>query len=345
MEHRFEANRSDVAAAALLADALLRQSRVTGNGGLAARAEQALKQALDQQPGDYGAEQMLAMLYLSQHRFRQAYEVGERCRRARPMDTVNYGIIGDALVELGDYEKAFDVFDEMVRLRPGAASYARVAYARELQGNLAGALAAMKLAADAASGEDLESRAWNHAQLGELYLKLNQPREAQQEFAYASQAFPGYPAAVLGYARALEVQGDLAGASNLLKELASSVPSANVHARLGDLLALSGDAEAAQRQYALAEAAWRTDTPEPRNFARFLADRGRTEEAVRVAEEAAASRNDIFTADALAWAYYRAGKFEAAAEAIKQALRTGTKDRDILTHAAAIASARQTAKR
>ena len=40
-----------------------------------------------------------------------------------------------------------DTFDRMMQLRPSAAAYARVAYARELQGNIRGAIESMKLAA------------------------------------------------------------------------------------------------------------------------------------------------------------------------------------------------------
>ena len=55
-----------------------------------------------------------------------------------------------------------------------------------------------------------------------------------------------------------------------------------------------------------------------------------------IAEEAARTRHDIFTEDALAWAYFKAGRVEDAKRAIRLALRTGTRDRDILRHAEAI---------
>jgi len=66
---------------------------------------------------------------------------------------------------------------------------------------------------------------------------------------------------------------------------------------------------------------------------------------VAIAEKAAADRHDIFTHDALAWAYFKAGRTDAARRAIEQALRTGTRDADILAHAAAIRGARQVASR
>ena len=43
----------------------------------------------------------------------------------------------------------------------------------------------------------------------------------------------------------------------------------------GDLMAKLGQTDAAERQYRLAEAAWRSDAPEPSRLARFLAEHGR----------------------------------------------------------------------
>ena len=162
----------DVGAAVMLADALVRQTRVTGNSGLAIEAEAALRRALTNDPSNYDANRQLGSLLLSQHRFREAVAVGEKNRDARPYDAINYGIIGDGLLELGDYDQAFEAFDKMMALRPSSASYARVAYARELQGNLNGAVEAMKLAADATPPDDPEALAWHHAQVGDLYLRL-----------------------------------------------------------------------------------------------------------------------------------------------------------------------------
>ena len=179
METRLAKRPDDSGAAMLLADALLRQTRVTGNPGLAVRAEQVLKQALTDDPANYDANRMLGALYLSQHRFREAIAAGEKNRRARPYDPVNYGVIGDGHLELGEYDEAFDAFDRMMKLRPSAAAYARVAYARELQGNLPGALEAMKLAAEATGAEDLEGLAWTHSQIGDLYFQLGKLHEAK----------------------------------------------------------------------------------------------------------------------------------------------------------------------
>jgi hypothetical protein len=76
------------------------------------------------------------------------------------------------------------------------------------------------------------------------------------------------------------------------------------------------------------------------NLALFLAERDRKlPEAVAIAERVAAVRHDIFTEDALAWAYFKSGRLAAARAASAQALRTGTHDDRILSHAASIRAA------
>ena len=346
LRQRLSRQPEDLGLALMLADALMRQTRITGNAGLATEAEQSLKRALDGDAANYDGNRTLAAIYLSQHRFREAIAAAEKNRLARPSDPLNYGVIGDGHLELGDYTEAFDAFDRMMELRPSAAAYARVAYARELQGNLNGAVQAMELAADATAAEDPEALAWHQSQLGDLYLRLGKVREAESAYIAASHSFPGHPFAVVGYSRVLAARGDLTGALTVLQELAQDAPTPDLAARIGDLLERLGRADEAERQFAIAEAGWRTDAPEPKSLARFLADRDRKiDEAVAIAERAAAARHDIFTEDALAWAYFKAGRREEARRAIARALRTGTKDADILAHARAIGVPMQAARR
>lgn len=342
MDLRLSTNPADSTAAVQLAQALLRQSRVNGDSGLLMRADQALQQILEHDPTNYDVEQTRGLLLLSAHKFQQAVEVGARCNRVRPLDAVNLGIIGDGQLELGNYDAAFDAFDQMMQLRPGAASYARVAYAREIQGNLEGALEAMRLAAAAVPGTDLESLAWHRSQIGELLLKLDRVDEARDAFISASGAYPGHPFAVLGYSRTLRTKGDLAGATAALATLKEHTANPDVHILAGQILEAQGDAAAAAREFAIAEVGLRGDWAEPRHLAVFLADRGRATEAVQIAEQASRSRDDIFTNDALAWSYFKAGRLEDAATASARAARTGSRDADILAHARAIRSMRST---
>jgi tetratricopeptide (TPR) repeat protein len=114
---------------------------------------------------------------------------------------------------------------------------------------------------------------------------------------------------------------------------------------VGDLLAITGDTAGASAMYAEAEAlerdGWTSEQPQPAALARMLAERGlNIRDAVSLAEQAASQRSDIHTMDALALAYFRAGRLEEAAAASQKALRTGSRNRQLLYHAAAIAYAR-----
>jgi len=335
MEERLARDASDSAAAVALADARLRQTRVTGNAGLAIRAESALNAALASAANDYNARRMLAAVYLSQHRFADAIREAQRCARIRSDDAWVYGVLGDAHIELGDYQDAFDAFDRMTALRPDAASYARASYARELQGDLDGALRLMQMAADATAPQDPESLAWHHAQIGHLYLELGRVIDARREYEHADFIFHDHPFAKEGLARVEAARGNYRSALALVNELLASSPTPAAAALAGDLLEQLGRGDEAERQYRLAEAAWRVDAPEPSRLARFLAMHGRQlDEAIRLADTS--GRHDIFTDDALAWAYFRTGEIDRARHAIRQAMRTGTRDRDIRAHANAI---------
>ena len=86
MESRLSARPDDVGAAVLLADALIRQTRVTGNAGLTLQAERVLMNALREDPANYDVLRMQSSLSLSQHRFADAIAEAEQCRTLRPDD-------------------------------------------------------------------------------------------------------------------------------------------------------------------------------------------------------------------------------------------------------------------
>ena len=188
LERRIADEPGNGVAAGRLADALLRQARATGNGGLAIQAEGALRAAIAAGPS-YEAQRMLGAVLASQHRFRDAIAAAERASAIEPADAWNDGVIGDAHLELGEYDAAFAAFEAMMRKRPSAAAYGRASYARELQGDLAGALTLMQMALDATSAHDPESQAWHHAQLGDLHYQSGRLGDAEREYRHALFTF------------------------------------------------------------------------------------------------------------------------------------------------------------
>ena len=332
-------NPGDGAAAVQLADALMRAARVKGDAGLAIEAEHVLRATLKHSPSDYLARRMLSVVYLSQHRFAEALTEATAAQKLRPSDAWNYAIAGDALLELGRYEEAFDSFDRVMEHRPDAGAYARVAYARELQGDLDGALRLMRMSAEATSRQDLEGLAWTVAQIGNLYVLQGRLDEAEREFNHAEFIFPSHPYAMNGRVRLLIARHRYADALDLSRRVPTTPESL---AMQGDLLARLGHLDEAEDMYREAERAerdgWKQEQPQPGALARFLAERGRDiPEAIALAERAAHERQDVVTMDALAWSYFRAGRVADAASAIHRATRLGTVDPRIRCHATAIA--------
>ena len=130
-----------------LAAVLLRQARVESEPALAREAEVVVRAVLDQHPFDYQTRRMLATVLLSQHRFREAIAIAEETRALNPQDAWNHGVLGDAYLELGEYDAAAAAYDAMMRIRPSSQAYARVAHVLELNGHLDRALETMRMSA------------------------------------------------------------------------------------------------------------------------------------------------------------------------------------------------------
>jgi len=339
MKARLTQDPGDTASAVSLADALLRQTRVVADPTLAVTAEQALRRTLSVRPGDYDAQRMLATTLLSQHRFRDAVAAATVARDTRPNDAWNYGVIGDAHLELGEYDEAFDAFDRMLQLRPSAAAYARASYARELQGDLDAAFRFMQMAREATPPTDPESQAWHDVQLAHLEMERDRLDRAGRHLDAALNVFAGYVPAIEMRVRLLAAQRRFDEAAPIAAAQLAKLPTPALAVQAGDAMAALGRSDEADRYYRQAEELWRY---EPAALARFLADSGRdVRRAVELAQGAIATRRDIFTEDALAWSLFKAGDIAKADAALKRALRTGTRDRMIRAHAEEIRRALQ----
>jgi tetratricopeptide (TPR) repeat protein len=326
----------------LLGLAYQQRARETGDPTYYTKSDGVLRRALRLAPNDLLAISGLGSLELSRHRFRNALAYGLRARALSPTIARNYGVIGDALVELGRYREAFAAFDRMAALRPSLDSYARVSYARELQGNFRGAVGAMRLALSAAIGEP-EATAWTHVQLGKLFWSRGQVAAAAREYRAALVAFHGYPIALDALALAEAAQGNLHSAIALAQRAVDAIPLPQYVTDLGDLLRSAGRERAARKQYALigvirrllAANGVKTDL----ETALFDVDHGiDLRGSLALARRAEAERPSIDGDDVLAWALARTGHCAEALTWSKQALRVGTQDALKFFHRAAIES-------
>jgi tetratricopeptide (TPR) repeat protein len=314
----------------LLGLAYQQRARETGDPAYYTKSEGVLRRALALQRNDLLATSGLGSLALSRHRFREALVLGRRARAISPSTARNYGVIGDALVELGRYREAFAAFDRMAALRPSLASYARIAHARELLGHVSGAIQAMKLALDAAAGEP-EAAAWTSVQLGKIYWSTGRLAEARSFYRAALERFPGYVYAFDALAQVESARGHFRRAIVLERRAVDAIPLPQFVTALGDMYRRAGDELNARRQYALIGVirrllvanGVRTDL----ETALFNVDHGvRLPQAIQLARAARADRPSIDGDDVLAWALARNGRCAEALHYSRRALRLGTLD-------------------
>src|SRR5205085_2357239 len=150
-----------------------------------------------------------------------------------------YGVVGVAQIELGKYDEAVSTFQKMVDLRPDLSSYSRVSYARELYGDVPGAIEAMQQAVSAGSPA-AENTAWTRVQLGNLYFNSKQLDKAEAEYNNALHGYPDYLHALAGLAQVRAAQGNLDDAIRLYKQALAIVPLPQYLTALGDIYTLKG---------------------------------------------------------------------------------------------------------
>ena len=333
----------DITANQRMALAVMRLQRETGDPALYRKAEEALLQARKTDPEDYHTRRLLAWVLAGQHRFDEALALARECVRRSPDDFWNYGVIGDALTETGDYPGAVAAVQKMVDLKPGSLSYARAAHLRRLHGQTAGALRLYDMALEATSPRETESRAWLHTQVGEIRFLTGDLDGAETAFRRADGLVPGYHLARAGNARLLGARGRLAQAAAAWESALARVDRPDWRAALGDVYLAQGRRDRSESEYRTVEGylAARMDDPTAdatHQLAEFLADRGRKPaQAVALARREAAGASDIKAFDTLAWAEYHAGRYADAQRAAQKALRLGTKEPKLLYHAGMIA--------
>src|SRR5689334_6677553 len=122
LQGELRASRDDVEALDALGLAYQQRARETGDPTYYTKSDEVLRHALRLAPRDLIATSGLGSLALSRHRFREALALGRRARAISPTTARNYGVIGDALVELGRYREGFQAFDTMAQMRPDVSS-------------------------------------------------------------------------------------------------------------------------------------------------------------------------------------------------------------------------------
>lgn len=329
---------SDWRTAAALGLAYVQQARITADPTSYPRAEQALSRSLTLRPENVAGIVGMGFLALARHDFAEALAWGRRAVSANPHDIAGLGVMGDALVELGRYREAFRTFQRMADLRPGVSVYARASYARELQGDLAGAIGLMRMAEQAAASP--EDAAWTAFEVGELFWSRGRVGKAQTSYRRAVRLAPAFVAPRAGLARVDWARGRTGDAIRRYTSVVARFPAPEHVAALGDLYAMTGRHELAEDQFALVAAERNLFEANGVNVdvesALFDADHGRPARALRSARSAWSERKSVHAADALGWALHMSGRDRAAVRFTKRALALGTRNALFLYHAGMI---------
>ena len=342
-QYMLQRNTRDATVYYRLGDAYIQKARESGDLTYIQLAEKTLQRCLEIAPDYGGAARHLAYALYMRHAFDEAAVQATKAAALDPADSHAYGILGDAHLEVGKYEEAEQAYQRMVQLQGDLYAYSRVAALKSLQGDTAGAVAALETAIHLGQARErpAESLAWAIWQLGNEHLARGGLSAAESHYLKSLDRFPGYYRAFAGLAQVRAAQQRDPEAIALYQQAMTIVPLPEYAAALGDVYAKQGHAGEAQKQYDLVEYIGGLNTLNSvlynREFAYFYADHDRKlSEALALARKEMEVRRDVYAYDLLAWALYKNNQPEAALVAMTEALKLGTRDARLFFHAGMI---------
>jgi tetratricopeptide (TPR) repeat protein len=348
LESRVKASPSDFVAWNKLADARLRLLSSTGDLAHLARAAEAVDQSLKTATPEFnhGGLAMRARVELASHRFKEARRDAEQLRVLLPDSAYPLGLLGDALLNLGEYAAVERVWNEMCKIdKSGLDTEPRLAQLDLIYGHVGQARERLAKTLELIRKLQPESPdlvAWCNVQLGEIAFRSGDWETAEKQYEAALSAQPNYYAGLDHLAELRGAQGRLEEAVALYTRLIERLPRPEFIQALGDLYLFAGKIGEAKPWHDRALTAYLGSVEHDEvlyfhHLAGFYADSfNDPEKAVEWAGRDLTLRQSIQAYDALAWALYKTGKIDGARDTIFKALTTGTQDAHILYHAGTI---------
>ena len=321
-----------------LAGLLLRRRRETSAPIFMTYAQNAVDAALAMAPDNAHALLLRGLGHQYAHRFGRAAATAQNIIRQHPERADAYHLLGDAKLELGQYDEAIAAYQAAMDRRPDLRAYNRAAYVTWLHGGDDEAIRLLDGALDAGSQRDPEASAWCFVDLGEIYRHRGDSRRAMAAADHALSRLADYVPALLLRARAQAAAGNRSAALADYRQVLARLPSVEALLETADLLEEEGDAASADRRRAQAQALAPTD---PRPMAHDWARRNvRPAEALRLATMELRDRQGIFAWDTYGLALIRVGRLEEAARALDKAQALNGPFAEFRLHRALLAVAR-----
>jgi tetratricopeptide (TPR) repeat protein len=326
-----------------LAEAYIQKLRETTDFAYLNRASAVVDRMLAADPKSYDAIRLRIEIETHRHNFPKAAELAQQLTDRNPSDTGSLGLLGDSLMEEGEYDAAGRTYRRMAELSPNLTSYNRVAYHDFVTGNSAQALAWMNLAVQAGS-PIAENLAWCLVEFGDMLFKAGYSKEAHTVYDRALETLPGYHRAYAALGRFYAATGEYRRAAENFQKAQDVIPLPDYVAALETLDRTLGKPADAAKQRQLLDVIDKLSAANGEKGNRMLAvdladENRRLDRAVQLAQGELATRKDVYTYDALSWVLYRSGKQSEAAEASAQAMAQNTPEPMFYYHAGVIAMA------
>ena len=328
----------------VLAFAYARRARETGDAAWYAKVDEAVKRSEKLAPGNADAAKVRALVLIARDRPAEALQLIAPVLKKAPDDLMARGLASDAHLALGDYDAAETEAQYILDTRPNnPVGLICGANLRVMYGDIDGAIELLGDAIARTPPNDQEERARLLAKAARLHLMAGRINVAAAAAAAAQGEFPDYYDAMDAGADVLAAEGKPADALALRRRVEQMVPRPVYQHALALSLERAGKAKEAADAFAAFARQARAAEGGPLEANRLLVlddvDRaGDPAAAMLLTEKMLASRHDVFTLDAAAWATNAAGKPAEARQLIDRALAVGVRDATLFTHAAAIAA-------
>lgn len=303
------------------------------------RIEALLKHLEDVDPANADIDFLRGTIAAGRHDFHKALTIAIPLVTEHPAVARYYGLLTDAQVELGMYDKAIKTLQTMTDLRPDYSALTRIAYVREITGDSKGGIEMMENALVDSTGIS-ENTAWGMTDLARMsFGKYRKQAELYENEAL--KVYPGFAPALAGLAKIEMARGNTDKAREYAQKAVDALPLPEYVTLLGDIESAAGNSDKAGAYYTLVEVGYNRIAQSGINVelerARFLNERGRDlKPNLERARAVYADRHTIFAADVLAWTLYKNGEYTEAQTYAEKALATGSQDAAILFHAGMI---------
>ena len=198
-ETRLQRNPSDFRSASILGRLYLRRAKENDDFNDYLKAEATLKSAIKANPNQHDLKTFLAESLIAQHRFAEARTLATEVLETKPKNWVlPLATLGDAELQLGNYESAESAFARLLEQSRAASVLVRMARLRELQGDTVQAASLIReaLGQQVASHGDPTREAWYHWRLAKIHLQTGRLKQAQPLLEQALKLSPNDVASI-----------------------------------------------------------------------------------------------------------------------------------------------------